>query len=387
MKRRTRTANGEHSIYKMKNGPKAGTFIAQVVLEVSPEGRVLKKKTFHGKRRAEVKKRMDDFLREMEQGIRFSDKANYGKWIVDWLELYKKPPLIRQSTFDNYRMWIDNHIIPALGHMEITEITTDHIQKLYNDMTTEKNLSAESIQRVHSLISQSYNKAVELKMCPSNPAKATVRPTIKRKAATNVLTREEMDSFIKEVNEEDIRWKAAFLTLLGSGIRIGELLALEWQDVDFENKELDINKTLSRTKGGLVIEEPKTESGKRKAPLPSIVLEAIGQLKKSQEFLVKHGEAVKSDIVFTTINGTHIIPRNFQRKFYTVRNRAGVPKEVSVHGLRHTLATRLLEEGEDMRVIMEILGHSDITITANTYSHVLPETKRRAVSRMDSFLS
>lgn len=380
-----RAANGEHSIYKVKSGKRAGTYVGQIVLEVDNKGKVLKKKCFYGKKRADVKARMDEYIEKMKLGVNVkAGSTTFGDWILNWMELYKKPPLIRQSTYDNYLLWIKNHIMPALGHIELSKLTTDDIQKLYTDLI-DKKMSAASIQKIHQIIHSSLEKAVEKKVLIYNPSKATVRPSVK-KIEAKAMTVEEMDRFLDLINQEDIRWKAAFLVLLGTGLRIGELLALTWEDIDFEECMISVNKGLSRTKEGLVVEATKTVKSNRVVPVPKATMKALEELKESRKIVSIDKKIDGKSLVFQTKNGTHIIPRNFQRKFYSLRKKAGVSDEISVHGLRHTFATRLLEVGEDMRVIMELLGHAEISTTANIYSHVQANTKRKAVSRMDDFL-
>lgn len=376
MPKKRRAANGSHSIYQVKSGKDKGKWIAQITKGLP------KKKRFTGKSRAEAKDKMDEFLDKLEIGLD-QEGANklYGMWILDWMDLYKKPPIIRQSTYDNYLIWIKGHIIPAIGEIKLSELSTDDIQKIYRKMIDDKKSSA-SIGKVHQIINSSLEKAVEKKMLTWNPAKATVRPPVKQKEA-KALTEKEMDKFIELVYKKDIRWKAAFLTLLGTGLRIGELLALEWQDINLEAGTLKVNKGLSRTKEGLVVEDTKTVRSNRTTPLPKDVIKALTELKETQKvvFLDK-----KLNLVFKTKNHTHIGPRNFQRMYYSIREKANVPKDVTLHGLRHTFATRLLEAGENLRVVMELLGHAEIGTTANIYSHVQPLTKEIAVSKMDKFL-
>lgn len=380
-----RAANGEHSIYKVKSGKRAGTYVAQIILEVDSNGKVLKKKCFYGQKRADVKARMDEYLEKMKIGLNVeAGKTTFGDWILDWMELYKKPPLIRQSTYDNYLLWIKNHIIPALGHIELSKLTTDDIQKLYTDLIAKK-MSPASIQKIHQIIHSSLEKAVEKKVLIYNPSKATVRPSVEKLEA-KAMTVEEMDRFIELINKEDIRWKAAFLVLLGTGLRIGELLALTWDDIDFKECMINVNKSLSRTNKGLIVEATKTIKSNRVVPVPKATMKALEELKESRKIISINKKIDGKSLVFQTKNGTYIIPRNFQRKFYSLRKKAKVSDEISVHGLRHTFATRLLEAGEDMRIIMELLGHAEISTTANIYSHVQEKTKQKAISKMDAFL-
>ena len=379
-KKKSRVANGSHSIYQIKSGKDKGKWEAQIVLGFNEEG-VPKKKRFKGDTRGEAKTKMDTWKEKNKIGIDWEgSKKFYGIWISNWMEFYKKPPIIKQATYDNYMEWIENHIIPGIGEIPLCDLETDDIQKVYNKMMDDK-LSPASIGKVHQLINGSLEKAIEVRLSEWNPAKATTRPPIKQ-AGAKAMTEEGMTAFLDLVYKEDIRWKAAFITLLGTGLRIGELLALEWPDIDLKEGVIRVNKGLSRTREGLVLETTKTAKSTRMIPLPDEAIQVLAKLKEEQKVVYLKD----INIVFRTKNNTYISPRNFQRKYYTLRDKAGIPKEISVHGLRHTFATRLLEAGEDMRIIMELLGHAEISTTANIYSHVMPKTMKKATNKMNEFL-
>ncbi|MBO8168162.1 MAG: site-specific integrase [Thermoanaerobacteraceae bacterium] len=312
---------------------------------------------------------------------------------MGWANNYWKRPgnreaqKLRLSTLENYYMYSRHHIYPALGDILLSELNSDHIQTLYNKLKDDGKAPA-TIHKIHCIIHSCLEKAVEKRLIAWNPSKATERPSLKPKEA-KVLSEEDMDKFLKVINKESDKWRAAFLTLLGTGLRIGELLALEWDDIDFENDLIHVRRTLSKAKAkGLITEEPKTEKSKSVVPMPEIVSQAIRQHRKSQlEIIMLQGPKYKNkNIVFATDVGTYIYPRNFERKYYSLRKKAGVDESVNLHGLRHTFATRLLEDGEDLRTIQELLRHSDIRTTANIYSHVTAKKKKKAAHRMDSIL-
>jgi integrase len=243
-------------------------------------------------------------------------------------------------------------------------------------------------------------------------------------------------------------WRAAFLTLLGIGLRIGELLALEWDDVNLEEGWLFVRSTVSRTKTkGLDIGDPKTESSKASFPIPSVVLEALKRHKNNQaktilaqgkRFRVKadHNKLMQKlykehprpdiypvspkeckcsddemtllykddkrkifrcehcgrewqrysrNLVFPSAVGTIMSPWNFQRKFYDLLNKAGA-EHINLHGLRHTFATKLIEEGEDIRVVQALLRHAPGSKATSIYAHVTPKAQRKGINRMDDVL-
>lgn len=375
-------ANGEGTIYQIETGPKKGTWVAQITTKSG------KRKTFYGKKRHEVKEKMDTYREQEKLGIDLEGVKGklFGDWVLDWMELYKKNN-VRISTYEDYKYLIKSHILPVIGEVALGKLTTNEIQQVYNNMSSKK-LSPGTIKRTHWLISSCLDKAVEIKLLVWNPAKATQRPKL-TKPEFRFFTEDEMSKFLNYLETQETKWQAAFLVVLGTGLRLGEVLALEWRDIDFDNSLMTIRQTLSYTKAtGLILNEPKTASSKASIPIPSIVKDALKKHKKEQAAIkLKYGDKYNKevDLVFATKTGTFIWQSVFQVKYNRIRNEAGVTN-VHLHGLRHTFATRMLEQGENLKVVQELLRHSDIKTTANVYSHVTPETKQKAAHKMDSLL-
>lgn len=387
MSRKRKNPNGEGTVYQIKSGPKKGQWVAQLTIGANRETGRPKRKSFYGKTRAEAKQKMEAFRQEMGLGLdlQAAQALTFGDWLAQWLDMYKRPK-IRLSTYENYLMYAQNHILPTLGDIPLAELSTGNIQALYNKLQ-EAGKAPATIHKMHQIIHPCLEKAVETRMIAWNPSRATERPPVKPTQG-KAMSEEDMDKFLAVVGRESDKWRAAFLTLLGTGLRIGELLSLEWDDVDLENGIIYVNSTLSRTRSkGLMINAPKTETSKAPVPLPEVVLSALRRHKASQAALILYrGEKYKNrKLVFPTDKGTYMYPRNFQRKYYSLLEKAGIP-HIKLHGLRHTFATRLLEEGENLRTVQELLRHSDIKTTANIYSHVTPKVKKKAANKMDSLL-
>ncbi len=187
-----------------------------------------------------------------------------------------------------------------------------------------------------------------------------------------------------------LKWRAAFLTLLGTGLREGEILALKWENVNLRDRTLSIKQAIGRTKKqGLIFKTPKSKKSKRTIPLPWDVAAALRlhRIHQNREKRIAGDTVQDQNLVFTTAKGTLIGPRNFTRKFEALRERAGLPSDINLHGLRHTYTTRLLEKGESLKTVQELLGHEDITTTGNTYAHIMPEIKKQAASNLNSMLT
>jgi len=383
--KKRKNANGEGTIYQIKSGKRKGQWIGQVTVGTNPETGKPKRKSLYGKTRGEVKEKMREVLDDLDRGVNLqAQDKTFGEWLLTWMDEYKRIEL-RLSTWENYYRSIRTHIYPALGHIALNDIRTDDIQGLYTQMVKDKFAPA-TVRRNHQIIHSCLKQAVENRIILWNPADAAKLPRLEDTKVRS-MTLEEMGKFLNVLGAD--RWGTAFLCLLGTGLRLGELLGLRWQDVDLDEGIIRIEQSLVRTKEkGLYFDEPKTEKSKRIVPLPGEVIAAIKRhrVEQLELRLVVGANYQNNDLVFCTSTGTPIYPRNFTRKFYELRDKAGVPGDINLHALRHTYATRLLEEGENLKTVQELLGHADISTTANTYSHVSPEVKKKAAAKMDKLI-
>ncbi len=332
----------------------------------------------HRGRKAEAEEILTQLLSELRQGSYVEpSRVTVAEWLHTWLCDYKKLE-IRPTTWESYESLARVHLVPAVGAIYLQDLRPEHLQKLYNDKL-EEGKSARTVRYIHHVINSALNQAVKNRLIQHNVAEATTLPKQKPKEV-KAMTTQEQERFLAILSKD--RLGPAFLTLLGTGIRRGELLALRWSDINLEAGTLRIRRNLVRTNEGLIFQEPKTEKSRRTIPLPTVVWEALAghQAKMNEE-----GHYGKDKLVFCTTNGTPFIPQNFNRKFIRLRRQAGL-EHINLHALRHTFATRLLEVGENLKVVQELLGHARIAITADTYSHVSPELKREAVEKLDEVL-
>ncbi len=372
--------NGEGCISKRKDG----TWCAVITVGRKPDGK-LKQKFFYGKTRQEVAEKLNKALNELRQGTFVEATAvTVESWLKTWLEEYKRPKL-RLTTFESYRIMAECHIVPAIGHIKLKDLRPEHLQHLYNEKL-KAGLSPRTVRYIHLVVHSALKQALKNQLVYRNVAEATELPADKKKEA-RALTLEEMDRFLNAL--EGDRLKAAFVTLLGTGLRRGELLALKWDNVNLKEGTIAVKENLVWiAKKGFVFQPPKTEKSKRVVPLPDDVLAELKRHKVRQaEEKLKIGAAYQDNgLVFCTEIGTPIIPRNFERKYKALLKKAGLTG-VKLHSLRHTYATRLLELGENLKVVQELLGHSRISVTADIYSHVSPELKRCAAAKLNGLFS
>jgi integrase len=210
-------------------------------------------------------------------------------------------------------------------------------------------------------------------------------PKLKKKEL-HVFTIEQINSLLEAVSDE--RLETIFWVAIYLGLRRGEILALRWQDIDFDSQTLRVCGTLQRVARSLQVSETKTESSRRTLPIPDVLLAKIKAHRSNQlqDRLKAGSNWQENDLVFTTKFGTPIEPRNLVRRFHEILKSAELPS-IRFHDLRHSCATLLLSKGVSIRTIMDVLGHTKISQTMDTYAHVLPETKREAINLMNTILN
>lgn len=304
-------------------------------------------------------------------------------WMCEWLEHYLMPT-VKERTYLRYESAIKLHIIPALGGLELNEITNPMIQHLISEMLVSgnlvsgKGLSANSINTIISVLQNSFGLAYSLGYTNGNPAVNIKRPRLEEKEVT-CFTVDEQRKLEKAILEKKGQ-RIGILLCLYSGLRIGELLALEWNDLDLKKGFLSVNKTCyyGKTDGSSyarITYAPKTKSSIRIIPLPKVILAELKELKKKAQtqFLIES-------------KGKPISVRVYQKSFETLVRKLGIPHK-SFHALRHTFATRALECGMDVKTLSEILGHKNSTVTLNRYAHSLMEHKIAMMNKLGKLLN
>jgi integrase len=310
-----------------------------------------------------------------------------GMTVTEWFAIYLEQvakPKIRPRTYDRYRSDIDRHILPAIGRYRLDKLRPAHLVSLYNVKAAE-GLSGASVRHLHAVIRRALNVAIKWQLIAVNPASLVDSPRAAQHEITP-LTADEAQRLIKAAKGD--RMEARWLVGLALGMRQGEALGLWWDDLDLDAGLLRVRRALQRRRGGgLVFADPKTQRSKRTIPLPAQLADALRehQARQEQERTAAGSLWRGSPCVFTTPIGTPVDPRNDFREFKKLLDRGGLPS-VRLHDLRHTAASLLLAQNVPARVVMEILGHSQIGLTMNTYSHVAPEVSREAADRMADVL-
>lgn len=332
----------------------------------------------HDTKRA-AEKALAQHMQEVLSGVYLdAPRERFGDFMRQWLE--DKAAQIRPSTLRSYRWLVEQHIIPQLGHHELTKLRPQHLQKFYTDLRNrEKPLSNRSIQYAHTLIHEALDRAVKWGLVSRNVADAVDPPRPDHGKGTT-WTVEQAIAFLRANEQAEPRYYAAFVLAIMTGLRKGEILGLKWADIDFDNRVIQVNRTLTWIGGNPVFQEPKTDRSRRTVALPVQAIQALRAHRANQahERLLMGASYEDSDLVFARPDGRPVYTRTFDDAWYRALQRADVPR-IRFHDLRHTHASLLLQQGVHPKIVSERLGHSTVSITLDTYSHVIPGLQQQAV--------
>ena len=370
--------NGEGSIWRRKSGG----WCAQYTVYTS-EGR--KRRTLYGKTRQEVAAKLSKALADREGGLTFdAGTMTVGEYLARWLS-HSVRDTVSQKTYERYESIVRVHLSPALGRIKLKALTPDHVRGLYREKL-DSGLAPRSVLHIHRTLSKALKQATDDGLIPRNAA-ASVKPPQARREEMQPLSRDQVRMFLDTVKGD--RMEALYVLAVTSGLRQGELLALKWEDVDLEgtNPTLEVRRSLSETRGRRSFVTPKSGRG-RHLRLSRRAVSALRVHRKRQleERVRKAGLWEDHGLIFPSEVGTPMSGRNLYRAFKIRVKRASLPQTLRFHDLRHTCATLLLRQGVNPKFVQELLGHADISLTLNTYSHVLPDMGDAAAGGMDAAL-
>jgi integrase len=371
--------NGEGSIHRRKGGG----WCAQYTVYTA-KGR--KRRTLYGKTRQEVAAKLAKALSDREGGITFdADNLRLGDYLQRWLEDSKKGS-VKRVTYEGYARQVRNHLLPTLGRIKLRALTPAHLRGLYREKT-ETGLSARTVGYIHTTIHNALEQAVKDGLVPRNVADIVKPPQLCREEI-QPLTPAQTKTLLEAVGGD--RFEALYVLAVTAGPRQGELLGLKWEDIALDRSLLQVRRTLSSTKGGEpIFSNPKTAKGRRSVKLTA---RAVEVLRRHRERQLEEREEVAGlwqnhDLVFPTRVGTPMSRHNLvARSFKPILKRAGLP-EIRFHDLRHTCATLMLAVGANPKVAQETLGHANVTITLDTYSHLLPTMQDEVAEKVNELLS
>ena len=373
-----RRANGEGNIRKRKDGHWEGRYTAGY----DQDGKRIIKNVL-GRTQAEVKSKLSVAIAESQQlDVSRSGEYTVAEWLRLWFELYAKPN-IRPSTAGYYRRALEEYTIPRIGHIKLNKLTSREIQKLYKDLLEtgrlrkkqrrkHPGLSGSTVRGVHIMLHGALDRAVKERLLIRNPADSCVVPKVQHQEM-KTLQPEDLKAYLDAAERRNAL--AMFYLELVSGIRKGELVALQWADLDVEQRTISVSKQATKDEtGSLVVTRPKTENSVR---LISIPQEAV-------ELLVReHAKHPDNPWLFpSSRTGAMYLATLHQR----ILKDAGL-EHLRFHDLRHTFATLALQNGVDIKTVSAMLGHYDAGFTLRIYTHTTRQKQDEAAQTFGNLMT
>jgi integrase len=345
------------------------------------------RKSWYAKTRREADQILTKAKRERDLGalVAYDERQTVAQYLTSWLDTVKSSGA-KARGFVRYESDVRLHLIPAIGALKLAKLTPQHLQRLYA-ATVDAGYSPASVAHLHAVIHAALDQAVRHNVVGRNVADLVKAPRAEA-SEMRILTKEQVEQLL--VAAADDRLFALYLLAVRTGMRQGELLALQWADVDLEQHFCQVRHTLSYSTGATWhLTAPKTKKSRRRVDLSPSVVEALRLHRHRQrvERLAAGADWNAADFVFCTPvgapwRGTHI----YARHFLPLLRRAKLPA-VRFHDLRHTCASLLLQAHVDIKIVSELLGHSSVAITWDRYTHIAPSQKRDAASAMESLFS
>nr|WSW45378.1 site-specific integrase [Streptomyces sp. NBC_01001] len=372
---RKRNPNGAGTITKRKDGRyQAAVYVLQ------PDG-TRARKFAYGKTWAECDAKRRDLLAKVDQGIPVPTRsAKLSEWLPYWLDNIVKPRR-KLSTYDKYEMHVRLYLLPMLGNKQLESLGVTDVRRFL--LQLEKKTTAATAKESHRVLRTSLTAACREELITRNVATLVEPPRAQSRELSPWSLDETLD-FLAAARRDPLY--AAFVLAIAMGLRRGELVGLRWSDIDLDKRVLYVRQQTQRRRGVLYDDDPKGRR-RRAVPLPAMCIAPLRwhRIRQAAARTSAGGKWEITDHVFTTRTGRPVEPRNVYRSFTRVAQGAGL-RVIRLHDARHGCATLLTAAGVAPRVVMEILGHSQISITMDVYTHVVQDTQREAISHMDRLL-
>lgn len=371
-----RKKNGEGSVRKRKNGMWEG----RLSLGSDENGKAIRK-SVTAKTKVECIMKMEQLKKEQSTTSNYEPQMTFGKWMDFWYQTYVKHTL-RESTQTTYTERIYKQIIPKIGQIPLKQLKTGTLEKFYAQLKANgrlirreiygEGLSNSVIRSIHAHCRAALDKAVEENLIKQNPAIGCKLPP-KKGAEIEILTPEEMQKLLFQAQIEG--FYEMFTLDLATGLRRGELLGLQWKDIDFNKGTLTVNKQVRYEGGILQIAPPKTKAANRTILLPPPIIDMLTEYKRTSQSIWLFPSPVKEDDVPRD-------PSACRKRLSQILERSGC-KHVPFHALRHTFASHAFHYGMDVKLLATTIGHQSVETTLNVYAHSTEKMKREAARKID----
>ncbi|MFC9097617.1 tyrosine-type recombinase/integrase [Streptomyces sp. NPDC057072] len=373
---RKRNPNGAGTITKRKDGRyQCAVYVLQ------PDG-TRARKFAYGMTWAECDAKRRELLAKVDQGVPVPTRsAKLSEWLPYWLENVIKPRRER-PTYAKYEFHVRLYLVPMLGTKKLESLSVADVRRFLARL--EQQTTAATAKETHKVLRTALSAACREELIARNVVTLVDAPRVESRSLDPWSLDETLD-FLTAARTDPLY--PAFVLSIALGLRRGEVIGLRWQDVDLDKREVRVRKQRQRVGGEAYEDDPKGRRRRQVLPLPAMCVAPLRYQRMRQAAMRERaGDRWEdSDYVFTTRTGRPIEPRNVYRSFTRVAGNAGL-RVIRLHDARHGCATLLTAAGVAPRVVMEILGHSQIAVTMNVYAHVVQDTQREAVSHMDRLL-
>ncbi|MFG2898134.1 tyrosine-type recombinase/integrase [Streptomyces zaomyceticus] len=373
---RKRNPNGAGTITQRKDGRyQAAVYVLQ------PDG-TRARKFVYGKTWAECDAKRRALLDKVDNGVPVPTRSmKLSEWLPYWLDNIVKPRR-KKTTAAKYEVHIRLYLAPMIGTKRLESLSVADVRRFL--VQVEKKTSAATAKESHRVLRTALTAACREELVSRNVATLVEPPTVAARELSPWSLDETLD-FLTAARKDPLY--AAFVLAIALGFRRGEVVGLRWENVDLDKREIRVRTQRQRVAGEVYEDDPKGRRRKQTLPLPAICVAPLRwQRMRQAADRDRLGEFWEdTGYVFTTRTGKPIEPRNLYRSFTRVAKNAGL-RVIRLHDARHGTATLLTAAGVPPRVVMEILGHSQIAVTMNVYTHVVQDTQREAVSHMDRLL-
>jgi integrase len=338
----------------------------------------------------EAQQALIEKLREIQTGLLVdTTEMTVAEYMQYWLDNYAKASC-RHTTYNVYVQRTNRYVIPCIGHLKLKDLKTMHLQKMYAELlrTGAKyrpgGIAPITVRHIHGMIHRALENAMRWQIVPRNVAQLVDLPRVEKKE-TVVLTRDQVQKLVMAASGHELY--IPILLAVTTGMRYAEIFGLAWKDVDLEKRTIHVRQQLVRTRGEYRLTAPKTKSSERIISLSESLVAPLRRHKAEQaqqKLLI--GPSYNSDgLVCCRPDGLPYSSTPVRRKFDRLLESAGLPM-IRIHDLRHTVATMLLEQGVHPKVVSELLGHANIGITLDRYSHVSLTMQKEAVDSLESVI-
>ena len=369
-----RRSAGEGAIYETAEGRLRGSMVLP-----HPDGTRSVRRFVSGRTRAEIVRKLEDLRREAEAG--FPTGQTTGHYLARWVVAVR--PRLRAATHREYARHVADYWRP-LAEVPLTRLTPAHVERVMASLL-DRGLSGQTVRHARSTLRRALHDAQRDGLLPRNAA-ALARPPRLERREMRALSAAEVGRLV--AGTADDPHGPLYALAATTGLRLGELLGLDWADADMTARSLTVRRSLAKAYGGgYELAEPKTARSRRTVMLPALAVEALRRQKGRQAAArLAAGTAWqdRAGLVFTDAVGRPLRPDAVSAAFRSTARRLALP--VRLHDLRHTAASLLLAAGVPLKVVSETLGHSSIAITADVYAHVTPDLRREAAEAMDRAL-